>query len=161
MNQTESMILQNLPYPQQFKSIEQQNLGVKTYEQLVLAKSSPANSDNSLITLKDNVITIPQNAYSAVCIKASLIFTTPVDTATQLFLRMYEHANGDTDQSKATQIALTGITAHGGQTMLNYETLASVSASTSGYSFAVYAEKDNCSLYAGRSIIMITPFAHL
>ena len=161
MNQTESMILQNLPHPLEFISSEQQNLGVKTYEQLVLAKESAVNGDYSLITLKDNVITIPQNVYSTMCIKASLLFTTPVETATQVFLRIYEHANGETAQEKAKQIAISGCTAHGGQFLFNYEVPTSVSASTSGYSFTVYVDKADCNLYGGRSRIMLTPFAHL
>lgn len=161
MNQTESMILQNLPYPVAFKSSSQQDLGVKTYEQLVLDREMSVNGDYSLITIKDNIITIPQNVYSAMCIKASLVFTTPADTATQVYLRIYEHANGDTDQSKAQILSTSAITAHGGQTMFNHEIPASVSESTSGYSFAVYADKANCNLYGGRSRIMLIPFAHL
>lgn len=161
MNQTESMILQNLPHPLEFASGEQQNLGVKTYEQLVLAKESAVNGDYSLITLKDNIITIPQNVYSTMCIKASLLFTTPKDTDTQGFLRIYEHANGETNQETAKQVAVSGCTMHGGQTLFNYEVPISVSASTSGYSFAVYADTANCNLYGGRARIMLTPFAHL
>lgn len=161
MNQTEAMILQNLPYPLLFTSSSQQDLGVQTYEQLILTKKSDLVDNYGLITLEDNIITVPQNAYSAMCIKASLVFTTPNSTDTNLFFRIYEHANGEKDQTKATQIALSGITAHGGQTMLNYETPISVSASTSGYSFAVYATNAGCNLFAGRSRIMVTPFAHL
>lgn len=161
MNQTESMILQNLPHPLKFTSTAQQDLGVKEYAQLVLDHESSVNADNSLITLKDNIITIPQNAYSMMCIKASLLITTPEDTTTQIFLRIHAHENGDTDQSKAKQVDITGCTAHGKQLLFNYETVTSVSKSTSGYSFAVYAEKAGCNLYGGRSRIMLTPFAHL
>lgn len=161
MNQTESMILQNLPHPLEFCSSVQQNLGVKTYEQLVLGKESDVNDDYSLITLKDNIITIQQNVYSTMCIKASLLFTTPKSTDTQVFLAIYEHANGETDQAKAKEIAKAGLTAHGDQTLFNYERPIRVSPSTSGYSFAVYAYNAGCSLYPGRSRIMVTPFAHL
>lgn len=161
MNQTESMILQNLSYPLEFTSSVQQDLGVKTYEQLVLARESGVNADYGLITLKDNIITIPQNAYRAMTIKASLLVTTPADTNTQVLLRIYAHANGDTDQSKAQQLAITGATAHGGQFLLNYEIPVRVNASTSGYSFAIYADRAGCNLYGGRSRIMLNPFAHL
>ena len=161
MNQTESMIVQNLPYTVQFNTKIKQILGVKTYEQLMLDTALPGNRDYSPIELNNNVVTIPQNVYNAVLIDASLLVTTPVDTATQVFIRVYEHKNGEMDQSHASQVSLIGETAHGGQHVFNTKRLLKTGTTTSGYSFAVYVDKDECSLYQERSFITLTPFARI